>query len=350
MNILINFSVMFILLFFTSTIHYAKADPLYHSGFQELKLDDDTRPLLMVIWYPTLDQAPTEKIGANTIFEGEDAIINASIIEGTHPLIIISHGVGGSWQNQAWLASALSKRGYIVVSPNHPGTSVGNMNRLIAQNMLERPNDISRVTNYILANSKFSDHFNINNIAVIGHSYGGWTAMEIIGGQFSNKLFTDACLIHPYSASCHIYNQQMQGLSANSDYLKLDKKRQDPRIKAAIVLDVSFAYGFTPTSLKKINIPTLIISALSEKQNSADESESRYLINYLPPKTTQYIVIDGASHFSFIGVCKPDAKDLLEKQSPKESIICEKEKRERRIIHQQIIDDISIWLDDLIID
>jgi len=343
-NTLLKIWLRGILLFMVSTINLVAAQSPYNSGFQQIILKDKARELSVAIWYPTLAQQPIENIGDNAIFIGENAIRDAVIADGLHPLILISHGLGGSWINQIWLASALSKKGYIVASPNHPGTSAENMNRVIAQNMLERPNDINRIITELFVNKKFSSYINHNNIVIIGHSYGGWTAIETIGGQFSSKQFSNACQAYPNSVSCIIFNRQMRGLPPDSDYFKLDKMVQDPRIKVAIILDVSFAYGFTTTSLAKINIPVLIVSASSPENNRFDEQESRYLLKHLPLNTTEYMVVNGATHFSFIGVCKTNAIKLLTKKSTDDALICQNEVNNRAKIHRQLINKISTWL------
>ena len=42
---------------------------------------------------------------------------------GQFPLIVLSHGTGGSAQIMGWLARALASHGYIVAAVNHPGNN-----------------------------------------------------------------------------------------------------------------------------------------------------------------------------------------------------------------------------------
>ena len=39
------------------------------------------------------------------------AVADAPPASGEHPLVVISHGNGGNWGNQVWLASALAHGG-----------------------------------------------------------------------------------------------------------------------------------------------------------------------------------------------------------------------------------------------
>lgn len=316
----------------------------YQSGFQETTIMDDHRPLDIAIWYPTHQTEPHEKIGDNIIFEGEYAVRNAKLAGKNHPVILISHGFGGSWRNQVWLASALSHQGYIVASPNHPGTTTKNMDRMVAQNMLERPNDIRRTLTYLLSDPTFSVAIDPLKIGVVGHSYGGWTAIELIGGRFSASLFEHACQTYPFLASCKVYHQQMQGLDKESDYFKLDKNMQDSRIQAAFIFDLGLARGFTKDSLANINIPTLVVSAGDFDKTLPAELESQYLIQNMPSSTTEYLLLDAATHFSFIGICKANATTILKEEEIDDSYICENDTNQRQAIHQLLVDKIISYL------
>lgn len=326
----------------------AIAQTKYQSGFQEIIIEDPYRPLQAVIWYPAeQQQLSVEKIADTSVFVGENAVRNAPVIGKGHPLILISHGFGGSWKNQVWLASALSRHGYIVAAPNHPGTTTHNMNRKIAQNMLERPNDISRTLTYLFSDPVFSTAINSQKIGIVGHSYGGWTAIELIGGQFSADQFEQSCHTYPFLESCKTYQRQMDGLDKESDYFKLDKDIRDPRISAAFIFDLGLARGFTPKSLANIKVPTLVVSAGDFNKALPVELESQYLIQHMPPHTTEYISLDEATHFSFLGICKENAIALLKEEKIDDSYICENDINQRQLIHQLMINKIMSYMDKL---
>ena len=44
------------------------------------------------------------------------------------PLILLSHGYGGSWQNLSWFAHELAAKGYIGAAPNYLGTTIFDKN------------------------------------------------------------------------------------------------------------------------------------------------------------------------------------------------------------------------------
>ncbi len=43
-----------------------------------------------------------------------------------------------------------------------------------------------------------------HKIAVIGHSLGGWTALEIGGARFDPQRFAEDCKAHPVLAGCRV--------------------------------------------------------------------------------------------------------------------------------------------------
>ncbi|MDR9774759.1 hypothetical protein RJJ65_19280 [Rhizobium hidalgonense] len=97
-------------------------------GFRETDIDKDgARPLHISIWYPTEEGPKAEIVGENRAFFGVPAIRDAKPASTGRPLVVLSHGYGGSWRNLSWLAIDLVEQGYIVAAPDHPGTTTFNM-------------------------------------------------------------------------------------------------------------------------------------------------------------------------------------------------------------------------------
>jgi predicted dienelactone hydrolase len=82
-------------------------------GFREIELPDAVgeRPLHVSLWYPTSDDGPVAATGENRVFYGVPAIRDAHPSRDAHPLVVLSHGYGGSWRNLSWLAGELVHQG-----------------------------------------------------------------------------------------------------------------------------------------------------------------------------------------------------------------------------------------------
>ncbi len=308
-------------------------------GFRETTLDQTSpRPLHVSVWYPAVSSQThiVEKIGEDQVFVGIDGARNAQAASGTYPLVVLSHGFRGSWRNVNWLAAELVKQGYIVAAPDHPGTTTHDRNPAQAQQLWQRPKDVSRVIDALIATPSITGHIDQTRIAAIGHSLGGWTVVELAGARFDTQQFVQDCQ--------HGVNPRICGLTAEFGINKspefvaqLDADLRDPRVKAVVSLDLGVARGFTSQSLAAVNVPVLVLAAGVDIADLPAELESGYLVAGLPKASTRYVLINDATHFSFMQLCKPGAVALLEEDSPDDGVVCKDGNgRDRQAIHQQI--------------
>ncbi|WP_085246851.1 alpha/beta hydrolase family protein [Gilliamella mensalis] len=311
-------------------------------GFKEIYYNkEDSRPLNIAIWYPTNAQQRAVTIGDNAIFYGSKVIPDAVPISNyrQHPLIVISHGYGGSWQNLNWLAYELADKGYIVAAPNHPGTTYFNKDITQSTKLWLRPQDLSKTIDALQIDEILANYIDMNKISSIGHSLGGWTVAALAGARFDTNLFKQDCTIHSHLKACQLVNEL--GL----DNPQLNKNMSDPRIKSFISLDAGLVRGFTADSLKNITVPSLIIGAGIDVGDTNVELESGYLQQFLSKSLSTYIVIPDAMHFSFMQICKSGAIDILEQDAKGEAIICKDGgNRTRTEIHREITDQIIDFL------
>ncbi|WP_116186284.1 alpha/beta fold hydrolase [Pectobacterium aquaticum] len=315
-------------------------------GFQHITLADGAtnRPLDVAVFYPASSSSQTTTIGDNAVFPGIAVSKNAVPESGEYPLIVVSHGYGGSWFNQFWLAQVLVKQGYIVAAPNHLGTTFKDMRVEKAQELWLRPNDISRVITALLAAPEKTGRVDAKRIAAVGHSLGGWTVLELAGGRFSTEQFEKDCLTHAGLASCKVY-EKMQVAKNAASRVQLDKSLADPRISAVISLDMGLARGFTAESLAAIHIPILIMAAGYPNEELPAELESHDLAQKLPPAYSTYKEIADATHFSFMQLCKPGAIEIINAENPGDGMIClDGGERSREQIHQEVGKDVSDFL------
>lgn len=301
--------------------------------------------LQTALWYPAEADGRLARVAENPAFLGVDVREDATPLSGAHPLVVFSHGLGGNWRNEAWLATRLAAEGYVVAAPDHPGTTTFNRSKDEAADLSERPKDLSHVIDAVLGRPNMAGTIDPARIAVLGHSLGGWTAIEIAGGRFDAATFEKDCASGPGpSISC----KAMDGLGALKDAdhrASIAGDLGDPRVKAAVTLDLGPGRGFTDASLSAIEIPVLVLAAGFDVIHLPAERESQYLAEHLPQPLTTYRRIDDATHFSFMGVCKPGAADLIEKEAPGEGVVCrDGGTRSREEIHDEVFTLVSDFL------
>ncbi|WP_085632848.1 alpha/beta fold hydrolase [Pseudomonas sp. R16(2017)] len=316
-------------------------------GFHASTLPDtgNGRAVEMVVWYPGATAAATQLIGDDVVFIGAPAVRDAPPAAGEHPLVVLSHGFRGNWNNQTWLASALAHRGYIVAAVNHPGTTTHDRSPEAAAQLWQRPVDISRAIEAVTAQPERFGAVAERRIAVMGHSLGGWTALEIAGARFDPERFADDCKAHPKLASCTVYRQMNPAGTAESK-TALGADWRDKRVTAVVTLDLGLSRGLTDASLAALPVPTLVIAAGVPSPELPAQLESAHLAKRLPPASSAYVEISDASHFSFLSRCKPGAQALLEEDSPGDGVICRDgdNGRPREAIQQQVTSLITEFL------
>lgn len=208
----------------------------YPVGVVTMQLDDKARvdpelnvprPLRTEIWYPAVDAArnmPKNKYsdfvsGINTVPGALDAVNaqlnmykpgltvaelektyknvavrDVQVRDGKWPLVVFSHGSGGTRVGYVFLTEFLASHGFIVMAADH----IGNSNYTIVNNMVvksggprgqasstDRPKDVSFLIDAMTAmNAKTGDRFNghvdLDRIGGAGMSFGGSTTKNVI--------------------------------------------------------------------------------------------------------------------------------------------------------------------------
>ena len=321
----------------------ACADPI---GVRDIKVAQSAsgRALNAVVWYPTGEDGKAESVGESPAFLGISAIRDASPEGGSHPLVVLSHGYGGSWRNLSWLAGELAAKGYIVAATDHPGTTTFDRSQAEAAKLWERPQDLSRLIDVVLADKQLGTRIDGKRIAAIGHSLGGWTVAALAGVRVDTGRFREDCKTEASPRACALF--QELGLNSEGDARRaLEGDLRDPRIGAVVSLDLGLARGFSPESLAAIRIPILIFGAGIDVGGLPADKESGYLAAGLPMAMRDYVVVPDAMHFSFMQLCKPGAVALIEERSPGDGVVCKDGGTRGRVaIHREVADRILTFL------
>jgi len=118
---------------------------------------------------------------------------------GPFPVIIFSHGLGGSRDGYAYLGQHWASYGYVVVHVQHAGSDAvmvkANPSKAALQwamvdprNAINRPKDVSFVIDQLSRlerdDPRWKRKVDMGNIGVAGHSFGGYTALAVAGLRF----------------------------------------------------------------------------------------------------------------------------------------------------------------------
>lgn len=130
-------------------------------------------------------------------------------LTGIYPVIIFSHGLGGSVEGGKYLGEYLSQNGYICFHIQHEGSDESVYKnaknkeeafKLLSESIKNYKNAINRfqdipfvVTSIINLNSNdgvFNGHLDTNNMALIGHSYGAKSVLIAAGEKVAKGMFS----------------------------------------------------------------------------------------------------------------------------------------------------------------
>jgi predicted dienelactone hydrolase len=177
----------------------------------------EPRTLVTEIWYPATDEARTKPKNKYSDFiptpvtpeideqlknayrlplamldrtYTNEAVRNAAVRQGRFPLIVFSHGNGGTRHQNTFWCDYLASHGYIVVSADHTGNArmtiingkvIPMQNSERAQSAKDRPKDVSFLLDKMMewnkgADKRFADKIDPSRTAISGMSFGSFTS------------------------------------------------------------------------------------------------------------------------------------------------------------------------------
>lgn len=239
---------------------------------------------VQIIEFPDLiDQARNRKVPIKVHLPiGKDAF----------PLIIFSHGGGGSWDANFAQAQHLASHGYVILALEHIGsnTKVMKSSFKIFKNIIKmtkdreevlgRPEDVTFAINqakfWNKTDRRFLSKFNLERVGVFGNSFGAYTSLVVAGAKPALNWLDPPGL----------------GLAPDLSNRLVD---------CAVALS---PHGpgepfFVEESYRSIKIPILAITGSKDSQyNSSAENRIRGF-QLWPPGGKYFIWLENADHMAF---------------------------------------------------
>lgn len=203
------------------------------------------------------------------------------------PVVLFSHGLGGSRRGCGYLGQHWAQRGYAAVFLQHPGSDEAVWQDLpagrrraamrdaaSAANLRLRIGDVGAVLDALEAwaatpDHAFADRLDLDRAGMAGHSFGAQTA-QAVGGQ-----------------SLPVFGRRLT----------------DPRIKSAAIMSPGTPQGRLDAgeAFAGVTIPWLLLTGTRDEAAIGPQTvESRLAVfPALPPGLAYELVLDGAEHSSF---------------------------------------------------
>jgi len=294
---------------------YALHGP-YWVGTMEMVVEPDSeRPLPLTVWYPALNP---EDLAEEVEYRDDGvpgpvyghAISDAEIDPsgGPYPLVIFSHALGIVRISYPHYTEHLASYGFVVLAPNHPDDAPFNRGESPHRTNILRPQEVIRVVDFAVAipgaGEMFEGLIDTDNIAVAGHSMGGYTALAATGAQLDLKAHATWCDENPPAdpGMCASFLDHQEELAALAGLDAVPEGLWPPiadnRVKSIIALAPAHPSAFGPDGLAAVTVPVMIMAA-GQDQVTPPEYHAYLGYDWLPTDQKALVVFAGANHFLF---------------------------------------------------
>ena len=226
---------------------------------------------------------------------------------GKVPVVLFSHGFRGAAEQSFSITEHVASWGYFVAAPDHVSNTLFDFNaddQDAAEVAVQRPKDLQYALERVSdPEYELATVVDTQSVAVMGHSFGGWTTLMAAGASVDIDKANATCAAGTKSDIFCKYTHLMPKGS------KVQIAKPILALKAAICLAPGGHSSFD-TSLAEVKVPTLVFGGTRDT-NTPVEHEIDPIYSDLPAPKAKVIIQD-AGHMSFTDVCSLSfAKTLL---------------------------------------
>ena len=269
------------------------------------------RPISWSLWYRAADEAresdTTERSWFKKAVVARDAPVRPDVR--SYPLVLLSHGTGGSAAGLEWLARRLADRGFAALGVNHHGNTGNEPYRAEGFACLwERAPDLS----FMLDHSDewlgdLSCHIDTTRVFAAGFSAGAYSVALLLGAvaqfsQFEPSRMKPGGTRGPREfpdLADHIPTLLRSSDVFRDSWSRMSKSYRDDRIKAALLCAPGRSVlGFSEESLKAVDAPALIL--VGDADRAAPAAECSAWLHARLRHSTLKIFGGGLGHYVFV--------------------------------------------------
>ncbi|MGZ8289088.1 MAG: alpha/beta hydrolase family protein [Telluria sp.] len=264
------------------------------AGFQSIDIAGPKgKPISLAIWYPSLATQQARNMGSFS----QEVASNGAIDGAGLPLVVISHGTGGSKYSHHDTALDLANAGFVVLALTHPGDNYADQSA--ATDILERPRHIAAALDYMLGEWPHRDRIAPSRVGIFGFSSGGFTALVSIGGQPDLGKVSTHCAAHPADYACTLILKN--GEQVKRAQMAATAPMHDRRIRAAVIAAPALGFTFDGAALSKVDVPVQLWRA--EDDSILPHPWYSEQVRVSLARAPEYHVVPLAGHFDFLAPC-----------------------------------------------
>ena len=274
----------------------------------------------VTVWYPAPDNVEEQSLDLGPpdrpLFLVGEAAPDAPFVDTRRrPVILFSHGFGGTARMMGWFTTNIARMGYVVVAVDHPGNNgLDKMTAPGAVMFWDRPGDLKAALAAVRDDPAIGPHLDLRRVGVAGFSAGGFTALAAAGAQVNPDRFLAFCKSHPDDGVCKPQKEfpltLEQGMAAlASPELAAERAHAGddhtiPEVRAAFAIAPAIVQALEPASLASMRNPVAII--LGDSDPVAPPNTNGGVAARAIPGA-EFKVLPSVGHYDFLSVCTPAA-------------------------------------------
>ena len=279
---------------------------------------DHKTDVRVTVWYPAAEGVEEKSLDLGPpnqpLFYVGATAPDARFADGKRrPVILFSHGYGGSARMMAWFTTVLAQQGYVVIAVDHPGNNgIDKMTIPGSVMFWDRAGDLQAALDKASADPVIGQHMDLRRIGVAGFSAGGFTALVAGGARVDLKRFQAFCEGHPDDGICKPQLEfpvtLEQGLAAlttpelAAEAAHAGDDHSIRGVRAVFAIAPAIVQALDPASLSAITTPVSII--LGDADPVAPPHSNGSAAARLIPRA-QLKALPGVGHYDFLSTCSP---------------------------------------------
>ncbi len=292
------------------------------AGFSDIALTDPVEggKMPVIVFYPAPGDGSTG-IGSYRVAAARDAMPTP----GRYPLVVLSHGSGGTRLGHHDSLTALAEAGFVAAAVEHPRDNYRDRSGLGSDRQLYgRAAHVTAAIDGLLADPEFGPLIDPGRIGIAGFSAGGYTALVSVGARPDPSGFRTYCRAEPEDqVFC-------RGRSGPLPFGPPPAMR-DARLRAAFVMAPGFGFLFDREGLAGVDVPVRLYRAEHDDVLRHPWHAQRIADNL--PRPPEYAVIGNAGHYVFLVPCAPEV-------AARNALICgDPPGVDRAAVHRQLNDE-----------
>lgn len=275
--------------------------------------NDGPRPIKWSAWYPAAERRDAPVLG---LFDLGDLQPGAPLEHSGSPwpVVLLSHGTGGTAESLGWLARDLALAGYVVLAANHHGNTGAEPYR--AEGFLcwwERMPDLSRLLDTVARQPPFAGHLELTQVSAVGFSLGAYAVLGLAGAVTSLDRFEawrvreapDVAGPPEFPDAARQFPTLRDTSAAVRASLDRDSANyRDPRVQAVVAIAAPpTVQGFSPESVAGITCPVTLITGGADLEAPFAPCSGWLMMQN--PNFHHVAMGPKAGHYAFLGTAKP---------------------------------------------